>query len=135
MSQINAFAERWVQTLQVECLDHFVLFGESHLNHIVSEFTAFYNTKRPHQSKENSPLQSMKIQDMPETSTEGKILCEKRLGGLINHYTARRRKPWLTAAGAKQASEGQESFRCGCSSKHAFTSPSMTHANFRCMSC
>ncbi|MCL2647617.1 MAG: hypothetical protein FWD61_11520 [Phycisphaerales bacterium] len=53
------------------------MFGEVH---IASEFTTFYNTQRPHQSKENAPLQSMKI------STEGKIVCKKRLGGLINHY-------------------------------------------------
>jgi len=28
---LNAFAERWVQSVKQECLDHFVVFGESHL--------------------------------------------------------------------------------------------------------
>ena len=35
---MNAFAERFVQTIQAECLDHFVVRGEKHLNHIVSEY-------------------------------------------------------------------------------------------------
>jgi len=78
---LNAFAERWAQTVQVEALDHFVVFGESHLNHIVFEFVHFYNKFRPHQSRGNAPLQPpMAI------SEEGRIVREKRLGGLLNHY-------------------------------------------------
>ncbi len=28
----NAFVERFIQTLQVECLVHFLVFGEKHLD-------------------------------------------------------------------------------------------------------
>ena len=45
---LNAFAERFVQTLQQEALDHFVVLGEKHLNHIVSEYVAHYHEERPH---------------------------------------------------------------------------------------
>ncbi len=34
---MNAVIERWVQSIQQECLDHFVVLGEKHLRHIVSE--------------------------------------------------------------------------------------------------
>jgi putative transposase len=34
---LNAYAERWVQSLRQECLDHFVVLGENHLRHILKE--------------------------------------------------------------------------------------------------
>jgi putative transposase len=34
---LNAFAERFVQSIKLECLDHFVCFGEEHLRHIVAK--------------------------------------------------------------------------------------------------
>jgi len=42
---LNAFAERWAQSVQVECLDHFVVLGEDHLRHIVGEYVAYFNTE------------------------------------------------------------------------------------------
>jgi putative transposase len=35
---LNAYAERWVQTLRQECLDHFVVLGEGHLRHVLREY-------------------------------------------------------------------------------------------------
>jgi hypothetical protein len=32
---LNAYAERWVQTLPTECLDHFLILGENHLRHVL----------------------------------------------------------------------------------------------------
>jgi putative transposase len=53
---LNAYAERWVQTVRRECLDHFVVFGEDHLRHLLSEFTDYYHRCRPHQGLGNRPL-------------------------------------------------------------------------------
>jgi putative transposase len=52
---LHAHCERWVQSIQQECLVPFIVFGESHLRHIVSEYVASYNTQHPHQSKDNQP--------------------------------------------------------------------------------
>lgn len=34
---LNAYVERWVQSVRQECLEHFIIFGEAHLRHIISE--------------------------------------------------------------------------------------------------
>jgi hypothetical protein len=38
----NPHAERFVRTVRSECLDHFVIFGERHLRHLLREFVAHY---------------------------------------------------------------------------------------------
>lgn len=84
---MNAYAERWVQTLKSECLAHFVVLGEAHLRHIVSEFVMHYHEHRPHQAKDNQPL----VGDSPPETTEviryQDIICRKRLGGLLKRYS------------------------------------------------
>jgi hypothetical protein len=42
---------RFIQTLQQECLDYFVVFGEQHMNYVDSEMVAHYHEERPHQGK------------------------------------------------------------------------------------
>jgi len=79
---MNAFAERWAQTVQVECLDHFVVLGEAHLRYLVSEYVAYFNTERPHQAMDNCLLTGS-VEGAP---AEGEILCRERLGGLLRHY-------------------------------------------------
>jgi putative transposase len=44
----NAYAERWVQNLKQECLDHFVMCGEGHLRHLVREHVEHHNLEQPH---------------------------------------------------------------------------------------
>jgi putative transposase len=81
---MNAYAERWVQSVQQECLNHFLVFGEAHLRHILAEYMAHYNEERPHQGVGNRPL---KGPDPPEGPMDsGEVACEERLGGLLRHY-------------------------------------------------
>jgi putative transposase len=42
----NPHAERFVKTVRTECLDHFVIFGDRHLRHLLKEFMAHYLTER-----------------------------------------------------------------------------------------
>jgi putative transposase len=51
-----AFVERLIQTLGQECLDHFIVFGERHLNHLCTVFVEYYHRLRPHQGKDNELL-------------------------------------------------------------------------------
>ena len=79
---LNAYSERFVQTIQVECLDKMILFGESHARHVISEFVDHYNLERPHQGLGNRTI------DLPAKapSTKGRIFCRQRLGGLLKSY-------------------------------------------------
>ena len=41
----NAFVERFIQSIKQECLDHFVVFGRDHFDHICSEYSMHYLRK------------------------------------------------------------------------------------------
>lgn len=82
---LNAYAERWVQSVRQECLDHFVVFGERHLQHLLDNYLAYYHQERPHQSKDNAPL----ARAATESPATGEIECRTRLCGLLKHYVRR----------------------------------------------
>jgi hypothetical protein len=85
---LNAFVERWIQTIQVECLDHFVVLGEAHLNHLVAEYVEHYHAERPHQGLGNNvPIPARPPDD--DVPTGRQVLCHERLGGLLKHYERR----------------------------------------------
>lgn len=88
-----AYVERFNLSIKSECLDHFIVFGEKHLNYLVAEWLAHYHDERPHQGKENELLGAA------QTEANGKppsgpfalrdLLCRQRLGGLLKHYYRR----------------------------------------------
>jgi putative transposase len=45
----NPYAERFVKSIEYECLNHFVIFGERHLRYLVNEFVQHYMTEWFHQ--------------------------------------------------------------------------------------
>jgi putative transposase len=79
---LNAHAERWVLSIKSECLDHFIVFGEDHLRHLVDEYLKHYLDERPHQGVSNAPL----IIGHGDPPTDGEVVCNERLGGLLKHY-------------------------------------------------
>jgi transposase InsO family protein len=83
----NAVAEHFVQSVQHECLDHFVVFSAAHLRHILSEYLVFYHRHRPHQGLGNRPLGGGTESAAVETDRPvGEIVCTERLSGLLRHY-------------------------------------------------
>ncbi|QDT33926.1 integrase core domain-containing protein [Thalassoglobus polymorphus] len=86
---LRAHVERFIQSLKHECLDKFMIVAQRHLNHICREWSAHYNSERPHEFCEHlppacehppEPVESIKIRDM---------VCKTRLGGLLKHYRRR----------------------------------------------
>jgi len=83
----NAFAERWVRTVREECLDHILILSTKHLNHVLAEFSNYYNSYRPHQGiEQRTPIPH-------QLPPSGAIHRRKILGGIIHDYY---RSPALT---------------------------------------
>jgi putative transposase len=85
----NAFVERFIQTIQQECLDHFVVVGQRHLDHIVCEFLRYYHEVRPHQGVGNVTLDRATTKDPPTETVArntGDIVRDDWLGGLLKSY-------------------------------------------------
>ena len=81
----NPHAERFVETIKYECLNHLVLFGERHLRYVIKEFMAHYHRERFHQGLGGQLIERQAI------ATNGTGACDKvarrsRLGGILNYY-------------------------------------------------
>ena len=83
---LNAHVERFIQTLQIECLDRFIVAGTGHLDLLMREFVAHYNRERPHSSLQFAtpigPPPSIRAGPVDPRD----IRCRERLGGVIKHY-------------------------------------------------
>lgn len=82
---LNVHAERFIQTLQHECLGRFIVMGGGHLDHLTSEYLEHYNTERPHSGighrvpdREGRPLRL--------ACRDGAVSCRTRLGGVLRSY-------------------------------------------------
>ena len=78
----NAYAERWVRTARDECLDHFLILNDAHLQRVLNEFTdRYYNVARPHQGiEQRCPIPYGRPQHT------GSIQRRDVLGGIIHDY-------------------------------------------------
>ena len=81
---LNAHAERWVRSIKEECLSKLILFGETSLRRVVSDFLGHYHQERNHQGKDNLLLFPSPV---PEADSRGAIRCRERLGGLLKYYS------------------------------------------------
>ena len=89
---MQAYVERFIQSLKRECLDHFVALGERHLDHLCTEYLAYYHQERPHQGKGNELLKARRIHNRGAPQADQAISltdvrCHQRLGGLLKHYS------------------------------------------------
>src|SRR5437667_7809135 len=73
---LNAYAERWVRSVQEECLARLILFGEAALRHALTQYVAHFHHERNHQGKNNVLLFPPVSQDAERT---GPIQCRERL--------------------------------------------------------
>ncbi|GAB6188041.1 integrase core domain-containing protein [Thermopirellula anaerolimosa] len=82
----NAYAERFVQTIKTECFDLFIVLGEKHLRHLLTEFLAYYHSQRPHLGLGNLPPVLSQPPEPVGCLGPGDIIVHERLGGLLRHY-------------------------------------------------
>jgi putative transposase len=88
-----AFVERFVQTIQQEVSDHFIVFGHKHMDVLRKEFQDHYHQERPHQGLDNelivrrSEYKRMSRSHASDTIHLSDIRCDERLGGLLKSYS------------------------------------------------
>jgi putative transposase len=79
----NAYSERWVRTVRNECLDLILIVGRRHLERVLAEFVAHYDTARPHRGLElATPIP--REQTPPKSGTT--LRRSDVLGGIIHEY-------------------------------------------------
>jgi putative transposase len=85
----NAIAERVIRTLRAECLDHVLVLNERHVERVLGEYVAYYNTDRPHRSLGLvPPLPSAPPPLRVPNAAPGRIVARPVLGGL--HHVCQR---------------------------------------------
>ena len=76
----NGFAERLIGSIRRECVDHFVVLGETHLRRILQAYARYYNQIRTHWSLDKDAPVSRPVH------RTGSISSHAILGGLHHHY-------------------------------------------------
>ena len=82
---LNGRCERFIETIKLECLNKFIIFGKPHLDYLVSEFTKYYNTRRAHMQRDHLPP----VREMPEeVETLGldQVEVKSYVGGLVKSF-------------------------------------------------
>ena len=82
----NAYAERWVGTVRVECLDWLLIVGRGHLEQVLRVYVQHYNQHRPHRALSlhapDTPAEPIVVgQDQ-----QGTVHRRDLLGGLVHEY-------------------------------------------------
>jgi transposase InsO family protein len=80
----NAYAERWVQTVQVECLDWTLVLGQRHLRRLLRGYVRHYNQQRPHRGL---ALAVPEVGERKSPKVDPRAVRRRDvLGGLIHEY-------------------------------------------------
>lgn len=84
--QANSYAELWVRTVCVECLDWLLIRSRRHLHRVLDRYLTHYNTARPHRSLDlTAPIAV--APSPPATVTQiRRVHRDDILGGLIHEY-------------------------------------------------
>ena len=83
----NAFAERFVGTVQRECLDTLFILGRRHLEQVLTEYLAHYNHHRPHRALDQRAPQNLALAPVPvEDPDPVRLRRTDVLGDLIHEY-------------------------------------------------
>jgi len=77
---MNAYAERFVQTIKHECLNKMILTSQEQLKYVIAELMEHYHHERPHMG-----LGGKIIGPWPQDEG-GEIIEFERLGGLLRSY-------------------------------------------------
>jgi transposase InsO family protein len=78
--QQKAYVERLIGSLRRECIDHVIVFSETHLRHVMSAYASYYNHARTHLALGKDALVSRSLVQ------SGRIISEPMVAGLHHRY-------------------------------------------------
>ena len=78
----NPYVERLIGSIRRECLNHVIVYNDSHLKRLLRSYFAYYHTARTHLALEKQCPQPRLI----EKQEQGKIFAFPHLGGLHHEY-------------------------------------------------
>ena len=78
----NGYCERVIGSIRRECLDHFIVLNEKHLQRILQEYFSYYHESRTHLGLEKDAPEPRAIQ----AQDFGPVISEPILGGLHQRY-------------------------------------------------
>ena len=81
---MNAYAERWVKSVKEEALSKLILFGETSMRGVLSEYLVHFHQERNHQGKGSVLLFPAATQ--AKNRVNESVGCKERLGGLLKYY-------------------------------------------------
>lgn len=77
--------ERFIETIKLEFLNKFIIFGKRHLDHLLAEFTEYDNHHRSHRERDHLPpvreeLDKLSIEEVEVKSYLGGLVkaCERK---------------------------------------------------------
>lgn len=82
---LNGRCERFIETIKLECLSKFIVFGKRHLDHLVAEFVDYYNHQRSHMERDHLPP----IRELPEDVEKlqhNEVEVKSYVGGLVKAF-------------------------------------------------
>ena len=82
---LNGRCERVIQTIKLECLRKFLIFGQRHLDHILREFTEYYNRLRSHTERDHLPPIHSRPDEVQSLESE-QIVVKSYVGGLVKSF-------------------------------------------------
>ena len=83
---LNGRCERAIETIKLECLSRFIIFGKRHLDHVLGQFTDYYNTKRSHMERGYLPPIRDGEPEEVMTLTMDQIEVMQYVGGLVKSF-------------------------------------------------
>jgi transposase InsO family protein len=81
----NPYVERLIGSIRRECLDHIIIFNESHLRRVLSRYFQYHHWTRTHLSLDKDCPQPRRIQP----TSAGDIIAFPEVGGLHHRYERR----------------------------------------------
>jgi hypothetical protein len=81
----SPYVERVIGTLRRDCIDHVIVFNETHLRRILRDYLVYYHSCRTHLSLEKDSPKPREV----ESPDQGTIVEFPMVGGLHHRYARR----------------------------------------------